>query len=159
MSFKGIHYFDVHCFNVSHRANQVFSRERIYIIVIVATRDPDTFRVEGQFEILRQLIAKLKVDIVLLLLQILEEPELTLTKFKVALDGSGEAVAYKAKIDEARAHGHLFRSKGVSVVACAKLLRLVNQWGPFYIVLFMLNSSLFLCHQVSRGHVILGSLS
>ena len=90
----------------------------------------DALRIQCQFEVSWQLITELKVYIVLLLLQVLQEPVLTLAEIDVTFDRPCQAVAHEAKIDEARSHCNLLRTKRVAVITGLKLLLLVKQWRP-----------------------------
>ena len=56
----------------------------------------------------------------------------------MALDGPRQAVTHEAEVDEARAHGHLLGAEGVPVVPSIELLILVQQWGPFDVILLVI---------------------
>ena len=48
-------------------------------------------------------------------------------------------MAHEAEVDEARAHGHLLGAEGVPVVPSIELLILVQQWGPFDVILLVID--------------------
>ena len=85
------------------------------------------------------MIAELKIDIVLLRLQVLQEPQVALAELQVALDGPRQAVTHEAEVDEAWTHGDLLGAEGVPIVPSIELLILVQQWGPFDVILFVID--------------------
>ena len=62
----------------------------------------------------------------------------------MALDGPRQAVTHEAEVDEAWAHGHLLGAEGVPIVPGIELLILVQQWGPFDVILFVIDLAGFI---------------